>query len=318
MRNLRTGVLGAVLLAMALAATACPQGGDTTTTDGGTVAGQLTLGGPPECPERPFCIIGLRDVYGVEFEEFTPLDVGGPLTVEALLQGEIDVGLLFSTDPVIQEENLVVLEDDEMLQDAENIVPLIRESVLNDEIRETLNAISAALDTEKMTALNGRAIVDNDDIDAIARDFLEEEGFLDGEAGSGKAAIKVGLSGAFPENQILAEMYAQALEHLGYAVERSPEFGQREISQEAFDRGDVDLVPEYLSSLLVFLDREAEASGDPDENVALLDPLVEAKGLVLLEYSPAQDQNVFVVTQETADRYNLQTMSDLAEEAPAE
>jgi osmoprotectant transport system substrate-binding protein len=61
----------------------------------------LILGGPPECPERPFCQIGLRDTYGLEFAEFRPLDVGGPLTVAALENGDIDVGLLLTSDPNI-------------------------------------------------------------------------------------------------------------------------------------------------------------------------------------------------------------------------
>src|SRR5918996_2533989 len=74
------------------------------------VAGELTLGGPPECPERPFCIPGLKETYGIEFGEFVPLDVGGPLTVEALDKGDIDVGLLFSTSSVIGENGWVVLE----------------------------------------------------------------------------------------------------------------------------------------------------------------------------------------------------------------
>ena len=56
------------------------------------VAGEMIFGGPPECPERPLCLQGLQDVYGLEFAEFVPLDVGGPITIAALEGGEIDVG----------------------------------------------------------------------------------------------------------------------------------------------------------------------------------------------------------------------------------
>ena len=65
--------------------------GLTTTSDLAPVAGDLTLGGPPECPERPFCIPGFEETYGITFGDFKPLDIGGPLTVAALKKVEIDV-----------------------------------------------------------------------------------------------------------------------------------------------------------------------------------------------------------------------------------
>ena len=142
------------------------------------VAGELTLGGPPECPKRPFCIPGLKETYGVEFGEFVPLDVGGPLTVEALDSGEIDVALLFSTSSVIGDKGWVVLEDDQSLQTAENITPVVGNEVLDPEMEELLNAVSAALDTETMTELNGRVEIDKEDPETVAEDFLTEEGLL--------------------------------------------------------------------------------------------------------------------------------------------
>jgi osmoprotectant transport system substrate-binding protein len=142
------------------------------------VAGELVLGGPPECPERPFCIPGLRDVYGVEFGEFRPLDVGGPLTVEALDAGEIDVALLFSTSSVIGDKGWVVLEDDQNLQNAENIAPVVRNEVLNDEVEGLLNAVSATLTTENITELNGRVEIDQEDPATVAEEFLSEQGLL--------------------------------------------------------------------------------------------------------------------------------------------
>lgn len=142
------------------------------------VAGDLTLGGPPECPERPFCIPGLKDVYGVDFGEFVPLDAGGPLTVEALDTGEIDVALLFSTQSVIADKGWVLLEDDQGLQAADNITPLIRSDLANDEVTELLNAVSAALTTENMTELNGRVEIDGEDPADVAEAFLTEQGLL--------------------------------------------------------------------------------------------------------------------------------------------
>lgn len=314
MRNFRTSVLGAALLTLALVAAACGEsGGDGTGGGGGgTIASQLTLGGPPECPDRPFCIPGLRDVYGVEFGQFVPLDVGGPLTVEALDAGEIDVGLLFSTSSVIEANGWVVLEDNENLQNAENITPVVRTEVLDDTIEERLNAIGAALDTQTMTELNGRVEVDEEDPADVAADFLQENGLLGGASGSGE--VTVGAV-AFAENQIMGELYAQTLEDAGYTVNRQLTLESREVLQPALQDGEIDIAPEYLSSLLLFLDPEGTASGDPDAVRSELEPLLEEGGQTLLESSEANDTNAFVVTQETADQYGLASMSDLAKPA---
>lgn len=314
MRSFRSPVLGAAFVALALVGAACggEPGGDGDGGDGQPVASQLTLGGPPECPQRPFCIPGFEEVYGIEFGNFVPLDVGGPLTVEALKNGEIDVALLFSTDPAIEENGWVLLEDDKELQAAENITPVVREEVLDPAIEERLNAISAALDTETMTELNGQVSIEGQDPADVAASFLEDNGLLEGPSGSGELTVG-GV--AFAENQILGEMYAQTLEAAGFTVERQLNLESREVLQPAIQDGQIDLAPEYLSSLLLFFDPEAEASGNPDEVRSALESHLGQAGQVLLESSAAQDQNALVVTQETADRFGLQQTSDLAQAA---
>ena len=141
------------------------------------IAGDLVLGAPPECPKRPYCIPGLKETYGIEFGDFKPLEYGAA-TVQALEAGAIDVALLFSTDPLISQKGLVLLEDDKDLQQADNITPLIRSEVLTDEIAELLNSVSAALTTDNITPLNARVLVDQEDPEDVARDFLEENGLL--------------------------------------------------------------------------------------------------------------------------------------------
>jgi osmoprotectant transport system substrate-binding protein len=136
------------------------------------VAGQLTLGGPPECPQRPFCMPGMKDVYGILFDDFEPLDAGGPLTVAALNSDAVQVGLLFSTDPRIRENGFVPLVDDKFLQNAENITPVIRSEKLNGEVRRLLDAVSARLSTEKMTQLVGSVVIDGQDVPSVATAFL--------------------------------------------------------------------------------------------------------------------------------------------------
>jgi osmoprotectant transport system substrate-binding protein len=143
------------------------------------VAGQLTLGGPPECPQRPFCMPGLKTVYGIVFEDFEPLDAGGPQTVAALKADAVQIGLMFSTDPSIEQNGFVPLVDDKHLQNAENLTPLIRSETLNDEIRRLLDAVSARLSTEKVTELTGRVAIDGQAVAAVATAFLIRSGLLE-------------------------------------------------------------------------------------------------------------------------------------------
>ena len=140
------------------------------------VAGDMVLGAPAECPDRPFCIPGLKETYNVEFADFRALEYGAA-TVQALSSGAIDVALLFSTDALIESEGLVLLEDDEGLQSADNIVPLVHSDVADD-VADALNEVSAALTTENITALNKAVAIDAEDSADVARQFLEDEGLL--------------------------------------------------------------------------------------------------------------------------------------------
>jgi osmoprotectant transport system substrate-binding protein len=140
------------------------------------VAGDMVLGAPAECPDRPFCIPGLKDTYNVEFKDFRALEYGAA-TVQALSSGAVDVALLFSTDPLIEQESLVLLEDDKGLQSADNIVPLVTSDVAAD-VADALDAVSAALTTENITALNKRVAIDAEDPADVAREFLEENGLI--------------------------------------------------------------------------------------------------------------------------------------------
>lgn len=141
--------------------------------------GTLVLGGPPECPEREFCLKGLEDVYGLSFAEFRPLDAGGPITVAALEGDEIQVGLLFTTDGTIVAKDFVLLEDDKGLQPAENLAPAVRSEITEaygDNFAETLQKVSAALTTAELTALNKLVGIDGEDPEAVAAEWLKAVG----------------------------------------------------------------------------------------------------------------------------------------------
>lgn len=139
---------------------------------------QLVFGGPPECPSRPLCIGGLEDSYGLSFE-FRPLDSGGPLTVAALVGNEIDVGLLFTTNPSISTHRLVVLEDDRDLQPPENIVPVLRAEVASrfgPRLANVINEVSAKVTDGSLRRLNEWVEFDELGPVAAARRWLVTEG----------------------------------------------------------------------------------------------------------------------------------------------
>lgn len=144
----------------------------TTMTSLARVANQLTLGAPPECPQRPFCLAGLKSAYGIVFDDFEPLDVGGPQTVAALRSNDVQIGLLFSTDPSIEANGFVPLVDDRYLQNAENLTPVIRSEKVNHEVRRALDEVSARLSSDDVTTLVGRVVIDGEDIASVARGFL--------------------------------------------------------------------------------------------------------------------------------------------------
>jgi osmoprotectant transport system substrate-binding protein len=141
-------------------------------------AAELTLGGPKECPSRPLCGQGLRDRYGLEFKTFVALDAGGPVTRQALHTGAIDVGLLFSTDPVIDGTNLVALDDDRGLQPADNITPLVRSEAIErwgPELTATIDGVSAHLTTADVRNLVKAMQSEDPDVAAIAADWLKAQ-----------------------------------------------------------------------------------------------------------------------------------------------
>lgn len=143
--------------------------------------GTLVMGGPPECPERELCLIGYTEVYGIEFAEFRPLDPGGPITVAALDGGEIDVALLFTSDGVIAARGFVLLEDDLNLQPAENIVPVVRQEIVDAygrDLVDLMNRVTAAITTAELSELNKRYGIDAVDADVLAREWLEANGFM--------------------------------------------------------------------------------------------------------------------------------------------
>ena len=142
------------------------------------VTDKLTLGGPPECPSRPFCLKGLQDTYGLNNLNFKPLDVGGPLTIAALDKGDIDIALLFSSDGTIAQKGWVELQDDKNLQPVDNLVVVGSQAKLTDDFAAVLNNTLAQLTTADLQQLNVKMNVDKEEPAAVAKAWLQSKGLL--------------------------------------------------------------------------------------------------------------------------------------------
>jgi osmoprotectant transport system substrate-binding protein len=130
-----------------------------------------------------------------------------------------------------------------------------------------------------------------------------------GNASGGGSTVTVGSTN-FSEQLILAQMYAAVLEKAGVKVDTRLNLGAREVVFPALEKGDIDLLPEYNGSVLSFLDPKATQTTSDEVNQALA-PLLDAKGLVALDQSPAEDKDGWAVTKQTAAKYGLQKVSDL-------
>ena len=145
------------------------------------IGGSLVLGGPAECPTRAFCELGLKNTYGITFKDFKALDSGGPLTITALEGKQIDVGLLFTSDPSIVAKNFVLLDDDKHLQLADNIAPVVRNALLQKDdgtIKRLLNSISAKLTQGELNDMNKQVAVDKADSKVVAAAWLKKQGLI--------------------------------------------------------------------------------------------------------------------------------------------
>ena len=140
----------------------------------------VVVGGPPECPQRPYCLVGLRDVYGVQVRRFVPL-AGQAQTLAALEQGIVDVAVMFTTDGALGNPDVVALSDDRSLQPVENVVPVVSAPTLRRygaRLVGALDAVSAHLTTGGLRLLNWRTTFGGYSPSAEARGWLERHGLV--------------------------------------------------------------------------------------------------------------------------------------------
>jgi len=140
------------------------------------VAKDLVLGGPPEWKTRVTGVPGLKKVYGLTFKSYKSLDAGGPLTINALKSGQVQAADVFSTDPNIAAEGWVALQDPKNLFAAQNVLPLVNTAKATPTVTTALNAVSAKLTTENLSALMKEVSLDKKDPEAVAKEFLSTNG----------------------------------------------------------------------------------------------------------------------------------------------
>ena len=145
------------------------------------IASQLILGGPVDCPGHRDCLAGLENVYDAHFQSFKPLDADGPLTHTALQQDKIQVGVVFSSDAIIEQDGWIVLKDPKRIEAADQVVPLINPKKIGASGQETLNKVSDRLTTAQLVRLNTQVSVNEESSQQVAQTWLKNHGF------SGKA-----------------------------------------------------------------------------------------------------------------------------------
>ncbi|MEJ1107070.1 MULTISPECIES: ABC transporter substrate-binding protein [unclassified Kribbella] len=138
------------------------------------VSKDMVAGGSSEFKVRDAGLKGLKEKYDVEFKNYKTLDAGGPLSLKALLDNQIQVSNFFTTQSLIKDNNLVMLEDPKNILPPNNIVPLIRTDHKSDDVAAALNAVSAKLTTEALTDLVKRIDVGKESPSAVAKDWLSK------------------------------------------------------------------------------------------------------------------------------------------------
>ncbi len=152
----------------------------TTLSDLGELGRPITMAGAPDCLDRPDCLGGLEEVYGIEIGKFEPLGFGTAQTKDALTKGEVDLGAVGTSDGQVDQLGLVLLEDDKSWQNAENLVPVVSTEFLdaNPQVEEILNELSGVLTTQDLKDLNRQVDAERQLASDVAETYLQDKGII--------------------------------------------------------------------------------------------------------------------------------------------
>jgi osmoprotectant transport system substrate-binding protein len=215
-------------------------------------------------------------------------------------------------------QQLVVLQDDKHLQNADNVVPLVYAPTAqkSSTLLPALNAISAKLTTKDLINMNAAVDVDRKAATDVASTWVSQSGVTQGlQKGSGK--VVVGGSN-FTESTVLANVYADVLKSAGFDASVQA-VGNRDLYLKALEAGQIQAFPEYLATVTEALNAQVNganptpvASGDVQKTLTAAQGFAAKKNLKFGTPSAAADQNAFAVTKAFADKLKVTTLSDLA------
>ncbi len=142
----------------------------------------LVLAGSPECRQRIDCLLGLEQNYGLEFKQFTPVDIG--LRYEVLDNGDADLSILFTTDAqlFVDPDTYTVLEDDKEVLPAGNVLFIASQDTVDEageDFGSTVESVQENLTVEVMQELNARVDIDKEKPADVAHDYLVEFGYVE-------------------------------------------------------------------------------------------------------------------------------------------
>ncbi len=152
----------------------------TTLSDLAALDQPIKLGAPEDCEGRADCEGGLTDVYGLNITEIVPLDFASAQLKDAVTNGEVDLGETGTTDGTLEDAGLVLLEDDQGIQPAQNLTPAVNSDFLadNPDLEDVFNELSAALTTEDLAFMNTEVDLARKKPADVAQTFLEDKGLL--------------------------------------------------------------------------------------------------------------------------------------------
>ena len=151
-----------------------------TLSDLGEAGVPVKLGAASDCPQRPDCKLGLEQTYKIEITAVEPTGFGSEATKKDLAEGRTQLGLVGETDASLDDLGLVILEDDQDLQNAENLLPIVNSAWLADheEARDALEKLSHVLTTEDLTGLIGKVLEERQKPEDVAKEYLQEKGLV--------------------------------------------------------------------------------------------------------------------------------------------
>jgi osmoprotectant transport system substrate-binding protein len=156
------------------------ENGLTTLSDLAALGEPIKLAAAEDCEGRSDCQAGLVDTYGIDVTEVVPLGFGTQQTKEAVKDGEVQLGQTGTTDGSLEQEGLVLLEDDQGIQPAQNLIPAVNSDFLadNPDVEEVLNQLSTTLTTEDLATLNAQVDIERQKPEDVANTYLTDKGLI--------------------------------------------------------------------------------------------------------------------------------------------